>query len=137
MKHCNALPIAVSLIANGHWHDQRLLRRRWPGASFRQGNAETLALRQKAAETTHRIVVKYRPTPGRALGTSSVGAAAAVEAMATPMSQSASMKVAHFSHSGNGAQIFQLEENLPLAEVDRVIAKLSANPAVEYVEANT
>jgi serine protease len=106
-----------------------------PNGKAVHGDANALALRDKMAGTTSRIIVKYRPKAGAGIGASSAGAAIAIDAMATEMSQYAGIKVTHFGPGGgNGAHIFKLEQELPLEEVDRVIEKLSADPTVEYVE---
>lgn len=134
MEYFKPLPIATCLLLMGTGmasvvHATGIA----DGRSF-QSEASAITKRQKMADTTNRIIVKYRQQAGAA---AAVGdAAAAMDSMARNASQYAGVNAIHLGRTGTGAHIIKLDEHLPVADVHGIVAKLAASPDVEYAEAD-
>jgi serine protease len=94
------------------------------GASL-QNNAEIQALRARIANVTNRIIVKYHQ---QAVSN------AAISTVTQLVSQATGQALTHMGSTGTGAQIFVLEENLPLEDVQGIAHEIEASPTVEYAE---
>jgi serine protease len=96
-----------------------------PVGTSLQRNAELQALRARIANVTNRIIVKYHQ---QAVSN------AAISTVTQLVSQATGLALTHMGSTGTGAQIFVLEENLPLEEVQGIAHEIEANPTVEYAE---
>ncbi len=127
MKTAHTLPlflstcfIFTSIVLNGAsraagFHDS---------APFR-GHVPELSIQARIANETNRIIVKYRR----------MGAgAAAVSSVTRQVTQITGHAMSHLGSTGANAEIFMLEETLPLEEVQDITREIEANPDVEYAE---
>ncbi len=78
-------------------------------------------------DATDRIIVKFRD---RSLARATVLGADAVSAL----SRRAGMPLAHFRPMSGDAQVLALPARMPLTEVQALVKRLAADPAVEYAE---
>ncbi len=77
---------------------------------------------------TRQIILKYRDDAGM------IGAQASVETQMARLSAQAGVALTYFRPMSGDAHVLQLPERLPVREVARIAARLSALPEVEYAE---
>ncbi|MES9990920.1 MAG: S8 family serine peptidase [Candidatus Thiodiazotropha sp.] len=98
-----------------------------PGFSLAAGFHSGMVLKNSSEAKTNRIIVKYHQ---------SVAGTAAIADTARQFSLVTGLNVAHEGSTGSGAQILNLDEMLPLEEVQEIAKEIETYPNVEYAEAD-
>ncbi|PVV05804.1 MAG: hypothetical protein B6D77_17930 [gamma proteobacterium symbiont of Ctena orbiculata] len=90
-----------------------------------EGGAQARML--QLANETNRIIVKYHQ---------STDATAAVSAISQQVLQTTGHDITHLGTTGTGAQLFKLDQMLPLEEMEGIIDDLEVQPDIAYAEAD-
>ena len=95
----------------------------------------TAALAQPApgAETTRRLIVKFRDTATVSMVTATAAMTARLERVAADAA-GAGVTLSHLRPMALGAHVMVLERPLPRAEAEALAARLARNPDVEFVQ---